>query len=122
MVNPNLHTQSPARVIKPVGSSQHTHDSVASDVPNGVVVEGLFQEIAPALSISAAVNQRPQVNQTKIYHPRLAPSSVATEQILEAKSLLMPLHVHNTAHTKSARISNYMKDPPRFSQLIDLLA
>jgi hypothetical protein len=58
----------------------------------------------------------------QIYSPSLAPSAISTENALVARSLFMPVYVHDSAASKMARISNSLRDAPRFSGKVNVLA
>jgi len=64
-------------------------------------------------------SQRPA---TVISHPRFAPSAITSEQFMNARALLSPGYIHQSAASKIARISNLYADAPRFSQQINILA
>jgi len=77
--------------------------------------------ILPVAS-SARSHQDYQKQPVMISSPRLAPSSVTSEQALQARSLLMPQYKHNQAATRMLRISNSLADAPRFRNSLDILA
>ena len=58
----------------------------------------------------------------RIYHPGQAPSAIATENALVARSILAPVYVHDSAASKMARLSNLHRDAPRYGALVNLLA
>jgi hypothetical protein len=59
--------------------------------------------------------------QTRIYHPRQAPSAIMSENFLAARAALNPGFFQNTAHTNIARVSNFYRDVPRFRNELDIL-
>jgi hypothetical protein len=58
----------------------------------------------------------------RIIHPGQAPSAIATENALVARSILAPVYVHDSAASKMARLSNQHRDAPRYGNLVNLLA
>ncbi len=60
--------------------------------------------------------------QNSISHPRYSPSSVSSEEFLQARAGMAPVYNHNMAATREARTSNFHEDMPRFKDQIDLLA
>lgn len=58
----------------------------------------------------------------QIYHPDLAPSAQSTEAYLFARSMMQQTFAQNAAATRLALTSNALRDAPRFSQAIDILA
>ena len=57
-----------------------------------------------------------------VLHPAQAPSAVATENALMARSLMAPLYIHDSAASRVARLSNMLRDAPRFGAAVNLLA
>ena len=51
-------------------------------------------------------------NETKISHPRYAPSSISSEEYLLARYSFSPSFNHNMAATREARMSNIHNDTP----------
>lgn len=58
----------------------------------------------------------------RIQHPLQAPSAVASENALMSRALMAPLYVHDSAASRMARLSNPMRDAPRFGAAVNLLA
>ena len=58
----------------------------------------------------------------RILHPEGAPSTVTSETFLSAKSLSSPMYSHNIAHTKYARVSDWLNEEPRFTKKINIIA
>ena len=54
--------------------------------------------------------------------PRLAPSTVTTEQAIQARNAMSPQFQHNVMATRMARTSNLYAEAPRFRNQIDILA
>jgi hypothetical protein len=76
-------------------------------------------------AVGITQNQHRQMNRqpaTIINHPRLAPSTVTSEQFMSARAGMSPGFVQQMAASKIARISNLYADTPRFSAQIDILA
>lgn len=59
---------------------------------------------------------------TILTNPRLAPSTVTSEQALQSRTLLTPQFQHNVMSTRMMRISNLFADAPRFRNQLDILA
>tara|TARA_B100000767_G_scaffold260282_1_gene270788 strand:+ start:913 stop:1278 length:366 start_codon:yes stop_codon:yes gene_type:complete len=59
---------------------------------------------------------------SRILAPRGAPSTVSSEKFLKSRFSFSPEFIHNEAATKSARISNFYSEAPRFSNDVDFLA
>lgn len=54
--------------------------------------------------------------------PRLAPSTVTSEQAIQSRTLLSPQFQHNMMATRIMRISNLLAEAPRFRNQLDILA
>lgn len=76
---------------------------------------------APAAPVALRPHE-PGLALGRILHPALAPSAVASENALMARSLMTPLHVHDSAASRMARLSNPLRDAPRFGGSVNLLA
>ena len=74
--------------------------------------------------IPQTFNSKNNVNQLSrpVVSPRLSPSTVSTERVLEARVMLGPEFRHNVLATRIERTSNILSEAPRFSKLIDILA
>jgi hypothetical protein len=116
MVMPALTQTSP---VLPSVDTLATQPIAANSVPSqrqtayGIEAVGITQ------------NQHRQMNRqpaTIINHPRLAPSTVTSEQFMSARASLSPGFVQQMAASKIARISNLYADTPRFSAQVDILA
>ena len=59
---------------------------------------------------------------SQIRSARQAPSTVVTEQYLQARAALGPVYIQNMSATRTERISNLYADAPRFKNQIDILA
>ena len=77
--------------------------------------------LAPVENVGKSIVRRKRA-QSKISHPRLAPSSISSEEYLKARFTFSPLYNHNMAATRDARTSNIHEEAPRFKDQIDLLA
>ena len=63
----------------------------------------------------------PNMPNSRIYHPRQAPSAIMSENFLKARAGLNPGLVHNAAQTNIARVSNLYRDVPQFKNTLDIL-
>ena len=72
-----------------------------------------------------------RMNQSGPYHPqqhpmiaspRLAPSTISTEQALASRAQMAPEFKHNVMVTRMLRTSNLYSDMPRFRNQLDILA
>ena len=57
-----------------------------------------------------------------IASPRLAPSTISTEQALASRAQMAPEFIHNVMVTRMLRTSNLYSDMPRFRNQLDILA
>jgi len=64
----------------------------------------------------------PGVVATRILHPSQAPSAITSENALWARALNLPVYVHDSAASRMARLSNILRDAPRFGQAVNILA
>ena len=78
--------------------------------------------LAPVENVGKSNRYEESGTQSKISHPRLAPSSISSEEYLKARFTFSPLYNHNMAATRDARTSNIHEEAPRFKDQIDLLA
>ena len=63
----------------------------------------------------------PNMPHARIYHPKQSPSSISSENFLQARATLNPGFVHNVAQTNIARVSNLYRDVPQFKNELDIL-
>lgn len=78
--------------------------------------------VSPIENIGASNKYKEPPFQTSISHPRLAPSSISSEEFLLARYSFSPAYNNNMAATREARTSNIHEDMPRFKDQVDLLA
>lgn len=90
----------------------------ASSVPT---VRQTVNGLLPAQSNSKS-DQDYRRRTPMIASPRLAPSTVSTEQALQARSLMTPEFQHNVMATRMLRTSNLHVETPRFRNQLDILA
>ena len=63
----------------------------------------------------------PNMPHARIYHPKQSPSTISSENFLQARATLNPGFVHNAAQTNIARVSNLYRDVPQFKNDLDIL-
>jgi len=78
--------------------------------------------LAPLEKSSPSHRYEKNLPQTTISHPRLAPSSISSEEFLIARSGMSPGYNQNMSATREARTSNIHEEMPRFRDQIDILA
>jgi len=111
---PNL-----APLVVPQGFSASSHAVTASSVPD---IRQTMEGVTPVLAMDALTRADMGFRAITIYHPQLVPSAETTENALMARSLLMPLYIHDSAATRMARLSNLHRDAPRFGNAINICA
>ena len=90
----------------------------ANSVPNQrQTANGLL----PVTQLDRSDPYRPQ-RQPMISSPRLAPSTISTEQALASRVQMAPEFMHNVMATRMLRTSNMYADMPRFRNQLDILA
>lgn len=95
------------------------HASGASSVPD---VRQTMEGVPPVLAMGSLSRMDMGFRAISIYHPTQGPSAETTENALMARSLLMPVYVHDSAATRMARLSNLFRDAPRFGNAINICA
>ena len=115
------------RDIYPATGPEMTAKHWTTEAPLRMLMNNLHPDVAenprmapvPALeSLTRDYNRRPLM----ITNPRLAPSTVTTEQAFQARNLLAPQFQHNALATRMARTSNLYAEAPRFRNQLDILA
>ena len=90
----------------------------ANSVPNQrQTANGLL----PVTQLDKNAPYRPR-QQPMIVSPRLAPSTISTEQALASRAQMAPEFMHNVMVTRMLRTSNLFSDMPRFRNQLDILA
>ena len=90
----------------------------ANSVPNQrQTANGLL----PVTQLDKSGPYRPR-QQPMIASPRLAPSTISTEQALASRAQMAPEFIHNVMVTRMLRTSNIYSDMPRFRNQLDILA
>ena len=90
----------------------------ANSVPNQrQTANGLL----PVTHMNQSSPYHPQ-RQPMIASPRLAPSTISTEQALASRAQMAPEFRHNVMVTRMLRTSNLYSDMPRFRNQLDILA
>ena len=78
--------------------------------------------IEPAEPISRIFSEHSGFPISQIRSARQAPSTIVTEQYLQARAASGPIYIQNVSATRTERISNLYADAPRFRNQIDILA
>ena len=78
--------------------------------------------IEPSESISRIFSEHSGFPLSQIRSARQAPSTIVTEQYLQARAASGPIYIQNVSATRMERISNLYADAPRFRNQIDILA
>ena len=73
-------------------------------------------------AVSKANFEMQRYDTKRLYSPNNAPSTVTSETFLSAKSISSPMYTHNIAHTKYARVSDWLDEEPRFTKKINIIA
>lgn len=103
----------------------------ASPVPDGAMLARAVLPTSSAVALRgyeaalAGVRERlpgSALPSSLVYHPSQAPSAISTENALMARSLMMPIYIHDSAASRIARLSNILRDAPRFGGAVNLLA
>lgn len=94
--------------------------SLASSVPSN----GVQSDYAPPPVFAMDEMASYDINHPRmqVYHPDLAPSDQTTEARLMARSLLQQSYAQNAAATRMAQTSNMLRDAPRFSHSLNIMA
>lgn len=94
--------------------------SFAASVPSSITSSDyLPRALTPVGKVDSFNINDPRM---QIYHPDLAPSAQSTEAHLLARSLMQQAYAQNSAATRLAQTSNAMRDAPRFSRTLDIMA
>ena len=110
---PNVSSLRSEPIVQPLGNVS------ASTMPT---LQQTIYGLAPVEESKQSNKFERNFNETKISHPRYAPSSISSEEYLLARYSFSPSFNHNMAATREARISNIHNDTPRFRDQVDLLA
>ena len=124
MYIPMLHDAQPTRLASASDrSSKASHlsasESSASLMPAERLTSGYIE---PAVNVSKIFSEQSGLPLSQIRSVRQAPSSVVTEQYLQARAASAPIYIQNMSATRTERISNLYADTPRFRNQIDILA
>lgn len=77
--------------------------------------------VLPVTQLDRSGPYHPQ-RQPMIASPRLAPSTISTEEALASRVQMAPEFMHNVMATRMLRTSNMYADMPRFRNQLDILA
>ena len=78
--------------------------------------------IEPSEPVSRIFSEHSGLPVSQIRSTRQAPSTIVTEQYLQARIASGPVYIQNVSATRTERISNLYADAPRFRNQIDILA
>ena len=124
MYVPMLHDAQPTRLAAATERTSKSANSYAlSDSAKLMPVERQTAGyIEPAKPISRIFSEHSGLPVSQIRSARQAPSTVVTEQYLQARAASGPVYIQNMTATRTERISNLYADAPRFKNQIDILA
>lgn len=119
---PMTNTIAPMPHIPPANSSATVGMTTASVGANSVPNQRQTANgVLPISQLDRSARYLPQ-QQPMIASPRLAPSTISTEQALASRAQLAPEFMHNVLSTRMLRTSNLYADMPRFRNQLDILA
>jgi hypothetical protein len=118
MINSVAPTAYPSAGAPMPGSGVDSLAIGASSVPNG---RQTGTGLVPVQTLDRS-NQDYRRRMPMIASPRLAPSTISTEQALQARSQMAPEFQHNVMATRILRTSNLYAETPRFRNQLDILA
>ena len=124
MYVPMLHDPQPTRLSSASdGSSKTLHHNTVDDSANLMPSERLTSGyIEPTENVSRIFSEHSGLPISQIRSARQAPSTIVTEQYLQARAASGPVYIQNVSATRAERISNLYADAPRFRNQIDILA
>jgi hypothetical protein len=104
-------------------ASKSAQSQVSSDSARLMPVERqTFSYVEPTEPISRIFSEHSGLPVSQIRSIRQAPSTVVTEQYLQARAGSSPVFMQNVSSLRSERISNLYADAPRFKSQVDILA
>lgn len=111
---------SPPRSLGASAHSSAVPQSIASSMPSAITsADYVPRALTPVGKVESFNINDPRM---QIYHPDLAPSAQSTEANLLARSMMQQSYAQNAAATRLAQTSNAMRDAPRFSRTLDIMA
>jgi hypothetical protein len=124
MYVPMLHDTQPTRLAAATErTSKSAHTSANSDSASLMPAERqTIGYIEAAEPISRIRSEHSGLPISQIRSARQAPSTIVTEQYLQARAASGPVYIQNVSATRTERISNLYADAPRFRNQIDILA
>ena len=124
MYVPMLHDTQPTRLAAATErTSKSAHTSANSDNASLMPAERqTIGYIEAAEPISRIRSEHSGLPISQIRSARQAPSTIVTEQYLQARAASGPVYIQNVSATRTERISNLYADAPRFRNQIDILA
>jgi len=124
MYVPMLHDPQPTRLSSASdGSSKTLHHNTVDDSANLMPSERLTSGyIEPTENVSRIFSEHSGLPISQIRSARQAPSTIVTEQYLQARAASGPVYIQNVSATRAERISNLYAEAPRFRNQIDILA
>ena len=94
-------------------------EQIATIMPTERQTTAYVEPMQPATRIFPENNQR-VISQIRSF--RQAPSTILTEQYLQARASASPVYIQNMGAVRTERISNLFSEAPRFRNQIDMLA
>ena len=119
-----LHDPQPTRLSSASDVSskilhRNTVDAGASLMPSERLTSGYIE---PTKDVSRIFSEHSGLPISQIRSARQAPSTIVTEQYLQARAASGPVYIQNVSATRAERISNLYAEAPRFRNQIDILA
>ena len=119
-----LHDPQPTRLSSASDVSskilhRNTVDAGASLMPSERLTSGYIE---PTENVSRIFSEHSGLPISQIRSARQAPSTIVTEQYLQARAASGPVYIQNVSATRAERISNLYAEAPRFRNQIDILA
>lgn len=124
MYVPMLHDPQPTRLSSAFNESSKTvHRNTLGDGASLMPSERLTSGyIEPTENVSRIFSEHSGLPISQIRSARQAPSTIVTEQYLQARAASGPVYIQNVSATRAERISNLYAEAPRFRNQIDILA
>ena len=124
MYVPMLHDPQPTRLSSALNDSsktvrRNTGDDGANLMPSERLTSGYIE---PTENVSRIFSEHSGLPISQIRSARQAPSTIVTEQYLQARAASGPVYIQNVSATRAERISNLYAEAPRFRNQIDILA
>lgn len=117
----------PARTNAAVMAAQTTYfNSAGSTTPTsaiGVPTPAQHARAVEATASPAATSLTPRPHpERRQYHPQGAPSAVLSENFFSSRATASPAMMHNMAAIRQVYTSNILRDAPRFTANLNIVA